>query len=116
MAWTLERGEIPDGLQVLHHCDNPPCVNVEHLFLGTPGDNARDRDAKHRRPISEAFRRIIPPLRTKLTADEVESIRALYATGAYRQIDLAGMFAVSRSNIQAIVSGRTWYREWHGRG
>lgn len=47
-AWTQAHGPIPDGLVVCHHCDNPPCSNVEHLFVGTMMDNARDRDAKGR--------------------------------------------------------------------
>ena len=48
VAWEFERGTIPDGICVLHHCDNPLCVNVEHLFLGTRVDNNADRDAKGR--------------------------------------------------------------------
>lgn len=52
LAWTLANGPIPDGLHVLHHCDNPPCCNVEHLFLGTNADNAADRDAKGRAGVN----------------------------------------------------------------
>lgn len=47
-AWLLLRGPIPDGLHVLHRCDNPPCCNPDHLFLGTQLDNIRDAIAKGR--------------------------------------------------------------------
>lgn len=47
-AWELAHGPIPDGLYVLHHCDNPPCGNTAHLFLGTDMDNMADRRAKGR--------------------------------------------------------------------
>lgn len=48
VAWMITNGPIPDGLCVLHRCDNPPCVNPAHLFLGTVQDNNADRDAKGR--------------------------------------------------------------------
>jgi len=56
LAWALANGAIPDGLQVLHHCDNPPCGQTEssdafpdgHLFLGTDADNRADMAAKGR--------------------------------------------------------------------
>jgi hypothetical protein len=49
IAWELTNGEIPDGLWVLHHCDNPPCVRPDHLFLGTAQDNVDDSIRKGRR-------------------------------------------------------------------
>lgn len=52
LAWILANGPIPDGLHVLHHCDNPPCCNLAHLFLGTDADNAADRDAKGRAGVN----------------------------------------------------------------
>ena len=48
VAWELQNGKIPDGLHVLHRCDVPACCNPEHMFLGTPADNAADRDRKGR--------------------------------------------------------------------
>ena len=48
IAWQLANGQIPVGLNVLHHCDNPPCCNVEHLFLGTKANNTHDMTAKGR--------------------------------------------------------------------
>ena len=49
LAWELANGPIPPGLDVCHHCDNPPCCDVEHLFLGTRAENMADMMAKGRR-------------------------------------------------------------------
>lgn len=58
VSWQLANGPVPKGLHVLHSCDNPPCVNPDHLFLGTHQDNVRDRDQKKRGkvPIRRAGR------------------------------------------------------------
>jgi hypothetical protein len=69
VSWELTRGAIPDGLSVLHRCDNPPCVRPDHLFLGTSVDNLADARAKGRlidglgaRKLSDAaYREILAP-------------------------------------------------------
>ena len=53
LIWKLEYGDIPQGLNVLHKCDNPPCINLDHLFLGTPKENTRDAMLKGRFRPSE---------------------------------------------------------------
>jgi hypothetical protein len=48
LAWTLKHGPIPQGLWICHRCDTPPCINPDHLFLGTPAENCQDSIAKGR--------------------------------------------------------------------
>ena len=47
MAWILANGEIPEGKYVCHHCDNPPCCNPDHLYIGTQVENMRDASERH---------------------------------------------------------------------
>ena len=49
VSWEIENGDIPEGLHILHTCDNPPCVNPKHLYVGTHQDNMRDRQERHPR-------------------------------------------------------------------
>lgn len=63
VAWSAANGPIPDGLCVLHRCDNPSCVRADHLFLGTNADNVRDRDAKGRTPRGDASGSRLHPAR-----------------------------------------------------
>ena len=53
VSWWLAGHEIPSGMWVLHRCDNPPCVNPDHLWLGTRLDNMRDMTRKRRHPLNE---------------------------------------------------------------
>jgi len=97
-AWELEHGSIPDGLRVLHRCDNPPCCNPSHLFLGTQRDNIHDMVAKQR--ISHGTHRP----NAKLTDDQVRAIRSTTISG--RQ--LSKQLGVSEMTISRVRSGKTW--------
>lgn len=57
VSWMIHHGEIPDGLWVLHRCDNPPCVNPAHLFVGSDADNLSDAIAKGRRLPPSLYRK-----------------------------------------------------------
>lgn len=99
-AYRTMVGRIPDGLWVLHRCDNPSCVNPAHLFVGTPRDNVLDMFAKGRGnpPRGERHHQ------AKLTAEDVEAIRS---TGgpAWR---LAEKYGVCASHIRRVRRGRVW--------
>jgi len=106
VAWEEAFGPIPNGLCVLHKCDNPPCVNPEHLFLGTRADNNRDRFLKGRDshdPKNVGHRNG----RARLTVAQVEEIRALAATGMQRRA-LAERYGVARTTVSAVVAGQNW--------
>lgn len=107
VAWTLTHGSIPDGMIVCHRCDNPPCCNPAHLFLGTDADNCADRVAKGRssRMITH-FGETSP--NAKLTAAQVEEIRLRYAAGGIFQRELGEEFGVSQTQIGRIVRRVRW--------
>jgi len=100
VSWRLYRGQIPEGMCVLHRCDTPVCVNPDHLFLGTRIDNALDRDRKGRMGRKDGEHNG----NSKLTADQVRQIRA--TTGTEREI--AKQFAVVHSTIGEIKRNKKW--------
>lgn len=102
VVWMLTHGAIPQGMCVLHRCDNPPCCNPAHLFLGTKADNLRDAAEKGRMPRGEAH------WRAKLTECDVREIRQQYAAGNISQRKLAKMFHVSEERIHSIVYRLAW--------
>jgi len=105
MAWTLHnKKQVPDGLQVLHSCHNPPCCNPVHLRTGTREDNMLDKEQAGRgnHPRGEAHGR------AKLTQIQVDEIRALYSTGNHTQAVLASQFQVAPALISFIVNYVIW--------
>jgi HNH endonuclease len=103
IAWTLTNGPIPDGLCVLHRCDNPPCADPDHLFLGTRADNMHDKTAKGRQGAHRAPR----PWLAKLTGAQVLGV-LLRLDGGETQQAIATRYGVSRGNIRDIATGMTW--------
>lgn len=111
LAWGLSAGPIPDGLFVCHHCDNPPCVNPDHLFLGTPRDNSHDMVLKARYwteglPLPRQPRGTRHGL-ARLDESSVRSIRARVGAGETQQ-SVADAFGVHLMTINHVVHGRTW--------
>jgi hypothetical protein len=104
VAWEITHGPIPDGLCVLHRCDNPKCVRPDHLFLGTQGDNIRDMHAKKRaKPARGEL-----SSRAKLTSEQVRDIWARYTGKHGEQTKLAKEYGVSSHQISMIVGGKSW--------
>jgi len=106
VSWKIHNGKIPEGLSVLHKCDNPLCVNPDHLFLGTQEDNMTDKVSKGRQSsvilLGELNGQAV------LVESQVIEIRELYSTGLVSQQDIADYFGVSRSHISNIITGHKW--------
>ena len=101
VSWVLHRSPIPEGMDVLHSCDNPPCVNPDHLFLGTHVDNMADRDKKGRNVKGEKISH------AKLSPLKVQRIRKLVAGGALHN-EVAREFRVARTTITKVVNRERW--------
>lgn len=98
VAYTKAVGQIPKGMCVCHKCDNPPCINPEHLFLGTIADNNADMAAKGRSPRGERN------WAARLTADLVRNIRADRRHGT----EIAASFGVSTALVSLIRARKVW--------
>ena len=101
-SFLLHHGDVPAGKCVCHKCDNPGCVNPEHLFIGTQAENVADMHTKGR-----ARKRGLPGVThhaAKMTPEAVREIRA----GGKSDAHWATHFGVSRATVHAIRTGKTW--------
>lgn len=131
IAWFLENGPIPDGMLICHDCDNPPCKNVNHFFLGTSKDNTVDAAKKGRMATGKRNGKYTHPEKTpcgenngsrthpekrprgenhgmsNLTEILVLEIRKLYSEGE-KQCVIGDSLEISKSQINKIVNRKTW--------
>lgn len=105
-SWEINNGAIPDGLCVLHKCDNRKCIKIDHLFIGTHLDNALDRERKNR-GAAQKRKGSNHPL-AKLSNEKAKSIRSLYSTGEYKIDFLSSLLCVSRTQIRRVINNEVW--------
>lgn len=103
LSWELhQKQKIPDGMVVMHKCDNPNCVNPEHLSIGTYKENTLDM-------ISKGRKKVVAPVgegngKSLLTADQAREIKESTLSMA----ELARKFGVSPNCVRGVKIGRTW--------
>ena len=125
LAWEIANGPIPDGKDILHSCDNPPCCNARHLHPGTNLENAQEAKARHRyasgdrhpwhtKPeVYKGFRDHLDfsgarGPSAKLTEDQVLDIRRTHQPYRVTNRALAEKYHVSIPTIARIIAGKTW--------
>lgn len=106
--WMAFRGPIPDGMFILHSCDNRKCANIAHLRVGTAKDNTADKRARNR----FVTRKGLDNHKTKLSPGQVEEIRRV--SGRETQTTTAARFGVSQVAISKIQRGINWKHTLNG--
>lgn len=100
-SWELHRGKIENGLGVLHTCDNPPCTNPDHLFLGTQTENIADMHRKRRGVFGERT------AQAKLNDAGVVRVLSMLSEGMSHSA-IADVMGVHRRSISDIAGNKTW--------
>ena len=95
VVWELYNKTEATGYVIRHTCDNPKCINPNHLLLGTVLDNVNDMLSRNRHW-------------SKLVPEEVKSIRSLYQTGLYTQKALGQIFKVSTNTVSSLINYTHW--------
>jgi hypothetical protein len=100
-SYEIHKGKIPEGLLIRHTCDNPPCVNPNHLLVGTRADNVMDMVERNRQARGSKNGQ------AKLTEDDVNEIKIFREFG-FTQQELGKMYGVSQSTITRLLSKKRW--------
>lgn len=110
LFYTWYKGEIPDGMFVLHRCDVPSCVNPDHLFLGTAKSNAKDmvKKGRNKHGVGNPFKRGEDGFSAKLKEHQVLEIRGMYKPHEFGCKRIADIYGVSKFAIRQIVNRQTW--------
>jgi hypothetical protein len=118
VSWQIHNGEIPEGELVLHHCDNPVCVNPSHLYLGDASDNMQDMAKRsenagmfkegHDRGKETRFEPGHESPHRKLTQEQADKIRERYKKGGVTYSELGDEYGVTKNTIMNIIKGRTY--------
>lgn len=116
-SWEIHRGPIPENLHVLHKCDNRPCCNPNHLFLGTHADNMRDMAEKGRsckgdknnsRLHPESLRQGSANNKAKISESDIVAIRTTYRSGLVTLKQLAIPLGITEFTVSQIIRRKTW--------
>lgn len=109
ISWMLANGEIPPGMDVLHECDNPKCVNPNHLFIGTHTINMQDKEKKGRGNHCGLSGEYNPA--AKLTMEQAREIRKRYSKGGVSQLEIANEYGIDQTSIGKIVRNEAYKEE-----
>lgn len=100
-SYELHKGSIPDGLCIMHMCDNPICVNPDHLKPGTRSENSIDKVNKNRQAKGEMYRN------AKISDEDAYDIKRLYLAGMHRDY-ISKLYCIKSEKITKILGGKTF--------